>query len=203
MENDTHHHLYWPHTAQQNGRAKRKHRHTIETCLSFFSTLVPLTSFWVDTFSIATYIISHLPLESAWSKDSILATFSCITQLCYFLGLWISCFLVPTSLLSTETFPNECPLDLSWIWFSIQRLPFSWSNNKPNLYHLSHYIWRKCFPFQWYPTLNQLSNNDTHKLWWVAHRLHTFRDTTATVVLIKSWETTTSNHSNSHLATNW
>lgn len=59
-EHDIFHQLSCPHTPQQNGRAERKHRHIVEVVLAMlFHVHVP-TSYWVDSFSFATYIINRL-----------------------------------------------------------------------------------------------------------------------------------------------
>ncbi|KAJ0726006.1 putative RNA-directed DNA polymerase [Helianthus annuus] len=67
-ENGTFHRYSCPYTPQQNGRAERKHRHIVETGLAMlFNSRVP-TSYWVDAFSSATFIINRLPtpiLENA------------------------------------------------------------------------------------------------------------------------------------------
>lgn len=56
--------LSCPHTPEQNGLAKRKHRHIIVTGLTLlFHANVPL-KFWVDAFLIAVYFINRLPLSS-------------------------------------------------------------------------------------------------------------------------------------------
>ena len=47
----------------QNGRAKRKHRHVMETGLALlFQSYVP-PRYWVDAFNTATYIINQLPMH--------------------------------------------------------------------------------------------------------------------------------------------
>ena len=59
-EHDIFHQLSCLHTPQQNGRAERKHRHIVEAGLAMlFHVHVP-TSYWVDSFSSATYIINRL-----------------------------------------------------------------------------------------------------------------------------------------------
>lgn len=49
------------HTHQQNGSAKRKHRHIVETGLALLAHAhVPL-KFWDEAFLTATYLINRLP----------------------------------------------------------------------------------------------------------------------------------------------
>ena len=56
-----HHQISCPYTPAQNGCAERKHRYVTETGLTLiFHSHIP-THFWVDAFSIATYIINRLP----------------------------------------------------------------------------------------------------------------------------------------------
>jgi transposase InsO family protein len=50
-----------PHTAQQNGLAERKHRHLMEMGLSLLAQSHLPTTFWVDAFLHAAYIINQLP----------------------------------------------------------------------------------------------------------------------------------------------
>ena len=50
-----------PHTPAQNGRAKCKHRHITETGLAMlFHSHMP-TTYWLDAFCFAIYIINRLP----------------------------------------------------------------------------------------------------------------------------------------------
>ena len=68
-ENGTFHRFSCPHTPQQNGRAERKHRHIVETGLAMlFNAHVP-TSFWVDAFTSATYIINRVPTPLLANKS--------------------------------------------------------------------------------------------------------------------------------------
>jgi hypothetical protein len=55
------HHVSCPHTHQQNGSAKLKHRHIVEVGLSLLAhASVPL-KFWDEAFSTPTYLINILP----------------------------------------------------------------------------------------------------------------------------------------------
>jgi hypothetical protein len=55
------HHVYCPHTHQQNGSAERKHHHIVETGLALLAhSHVPI-KFWDEAFLIATYLINRLP----------------------------------------------------------------------------------------------------------------------------------------------
>lgn len=58
-DNGTFHRLSCPYTSTQNGRVERKHIHIVETGLAMlFHAHVPAT-YWVDSFSLATYIINQ------------------------------------------------------------------------------------------------------------------------------------------------
>lgn len=64
-----HHQLSCPSTAEQNGRAERKHRHITETGLSMlFHTAVPLC-YWLEAFSSAVFIINRLPTPLLGGKS--------------------------------------------------------------------------------------------------------------------------------------
>ncbi|KAI3765987.1 hypothetical protein L2E82_16034 [Cichorium intybus] len=68
-ENGTFHRLSCPYTPQQNGRAERKHRHIVETGLSMlFHAHVP-SSYWVDAFTSAVFIINRLPSKVLDNKS--------------------------------------------------------------------------------------------------------------------------------------
>jgi len=55
------HHVSCPHAHQQNGSAKRKHRHIVDMGLSLLShASVPL-KFWDEAFSTVVYLINRLP----------------------------------------------------------------------------------------------------------------------------------------------
>ncbi|CAL8091499.1 unnamed protein product [Prunus armeniaca] len=57
------HHLSCPHTAQQNGLAKRKNRHVIDTAITLlFAASLP-TKFWVHSIAHAVYLINRMPNE--------------------------------------------------------------------------------------------------------------------------------------------
>ena len=47
-----------PHTHHQNGKAKRKHRHLVETGLTILSQDNLPLKFWWEAFSNATYLIN-------------------------------------------------------------------------------------------------------------------------------------------------
>jgi hypothetical protein len=55
------HHVSCPHTKQQNGSAKRKHRHILEVGLSLLAHASMSLKFWDEAFSTATYLINRLP----------------------------------------------------------------------------------------------------------------------------------------------
>jgi transposase InsO family protein len=55
------HRVLCPHTHQQNGSAKRKHRHIVETGLALLAHAVMPLKFWDEAFLIATYLINRLP----------------------------------------------------------------------------------------------------------------------------------------------
>ena len=55
------HHVWCPHTHQQNGCGERKHRHIIETALALLAQSSLPTSFWDDACLTACYLINHMP----------------------------------------------------------------------------------------------------------------------------------------------
>lgn len=76
-ENGTFHRLSCPYTPQQNGRAERKHRHIVETGLALlFNAKVP-TTYWVDAFSSATFIINRLPTQTTNGMSPFEVLFDC------------------------------------------------------------------------------------------------------------------------------
>jgi histone deacetylase 1/2 len=55
------HHVSCPYAHQQNGSAKRKHRHIVEVGLSLLSHASMPLKFWDEAFITATYLINRLP----------------------------------------------------------------------------------------------------------------------------------------------
>lgn len=51
-----------PHTLQQNGVVERKHRHIVEMGLCLLSQSHLPSSFWVEAFSTAVFLINRLPM---------------------------------------------------------------------------------------------------------------------------------------------
>ena len=55
------HKLSCPHNSKQNGIIEMKHRHIVETSLTFLAqSFLPL-KFWDDAFAIVVYLINMLP----------------------------------------------------------------------------------------------------------------------------------------------
>jgi hypothetical protein len=66
-----------PHTHQQNGAIKRKHRHIVETGLALLSHAhLPLT-FWDDAFTTACYLINRMPTTILKNQSPFKALFKC------------------------------------------------------------------------------------------------------------------------------
>jgi histone deacetylase 1/2 len=55
------HHVSCPHTHQQNGTAKRKHRHIVETGLPLLSHASVPFPYWSDAFFTTCFLINHMP----------------------------------------------------------------------------------------------------------------------------------------------
>jgi histone deacetylase 1/2 len=55
------HQVSCPHTHQQNGSAKRKHRHIIEVGLSLLAHASMPLKFWDEAFLTAVFLINRLP----------------------------------------------------------------------------------------------------------------------------------------------
>ena len=49
------------HTHQQNGKAKRKHRHIVEVALTLLAQAHMPLQYWWDSFSTVVYLINQLP----------------------------------------------------------------------------------------------------------------------------------------------
>ena len=67
------HRLTCSYTSQQNGVAERKHRHVMDIGLSLLAQSHILSTFWVDAFLTAIFLINHLPTtilhnDSLYSK---------------------------------------------------------------------------------------------------------------------------------------
>ena len=87
-----HHRLSCPHTPAQNGAAKRKHRHIIETALSLMKQASMPHKFWDEAACTAVYLINRMPTpllkfkspyQLLFNQDpdySFLRTFGCM---CY------------------------------------------------------------------------------------------------------------------------
>ncbi|CAL2278094.1 unnamed protein product [Prunus armeniaca] len=58
------HQLSCPHTPEQNGAAKRKHRHIVELARTLLATSKVPFQFWVDAFLTTLYLINRLPFTS-------------------------------------------------------------------------------------------------------------------------------------------
>ena len=54
------HRVSWPYTPEQNGSAKRKHRHLIETTLSLFKTKSLPAKLWDEAVCTSTYLINRM-----------------------------------------------------------------------------------------------------------------------------------------------
>jgi transposase InsO family protein len=86
------HRLTCSYTSEQNGVSERKHRHITETELSLLAQSGLSSSYWVDAFLIATYLINRMPtavldnvshffkLFQKHHDYSLLKTFGCV---CY------------------------------------------------------------------------------------------------------------------------
>jgi hypothetical protein len=57
------HHVSCPYAHQQNGSAKRKHRHIVEVGLSLLACASMPLKYWDEAFLVATYLINHLPIK--------------------------------------------------------------------------------------------------------------------------------------------
>ena len=55
------HHVWCPHSHQQNGCGERKHSHIIETALALLAQSSLPTSFWDDACLTACYLINRMP----------------------------------------------------------------------------------------------------------------------------------------------
>jgi histone deacetylase 1/2 len=55
------HRVSYPHTHQQNGTAKRKHRHIVEIGLTLLAHASVPFSYWSDAFATACFLINRLP----------------------------------------------------------------------------------------------------------------------------------------------
>ncbi|KAM1666352.1 hypothetical protein ACFX14_045629 [Malus domestica] len=58
------HQLSCPHTPEQNGCVKRKHRHLVETARTLLVASKVPHLYWVESFSTAVYLINRLPISS-------------------------------------------------------------------------------------------------------------------------------------------
>jgi hypothetical protein len=61
MENGIFHRRTCPHTSQQNGTSKRKHRHIVDMGLTLLAQSDLNKKFWVESFLTAVYLINRLP----------------------------------------------------------------------------------------------------------------------------------------------
>jgi hypothetical protein len=83
------HRVTCPHTSQQNGIAKRKHRHIIETALTLLAQSHLPARYWIEAVCTSTYLINRLPtltlnnscpFSNLFHKNlyySLLRTFGC------------------------------------------------------------------------------------------------------------------------------
>jgi IS30 family transposase len=60
QQTDISHHVSCPYAHQQNGSAKRKHRHIVEVGLSLLAYASMPLKYWDDAFLAATYLINRL-----------------------------------------------------------------------------------------------------------------------------------------------
>ena len=65
------HHVSCPHTQQQNGSTKCKHRYIVETDLALLAHADVPIKFWDDAFLTATYLINYLPTRVIDNKSPL------------------------------------------------------------------------------------------------------------------------------------
>jgi hypothetical protein len=83
------HRISYPHSPQQNGLAERKYRHIVEIGLALLAQSKLPSSYWLDAFNTAVYLINRLPTHTLHKQSpyfkllqrnsdySILRTFGC------------------------------------------------------------------------------------------------------------------------------
>jgi hypothetical protein len=106
------HRVSCPHTHQQNGLAKRKHRHIVETRLALLAHAFMPVKFWDEAFLTATYLINRMPTRVIDNKCPLERLFK--TSPNYSILKIFGCVCWPQSIHQTQTF------------FSIQRMCVSW-----------------------------------------------------------------------------
>jgi hypothetical protein len=71
------HRVSCPHTHQQNGAIKRKHRHIVQTDLALLSHAHLPLPFWDDAFSTACYLINRMPTTILQNQSPFEVLFKC------------------------------------------------------------------------------------------------------------------------------
>jgi histone deacetylase 1/2 len=56
-----HHRVIYPHTHEQNGMVERRHRHIVETRLTFLEQCQAPLKYWSYAFESSVYLINHMP----------------------------------------------------------------------------------------------------------------------------------------------
>lgn len=83
------HQFSCPHTPEQNGVAKRKHRHLVETGFSLIAHSSVPSQYWFEVFNIVVYLINRMPLLSPSTVSPMRLCFlpHLITLTCGFLAV--------------------------------------------------------------------------------------------------------------------
>lgn len=78
-----------PHTSEQNGVAKRKHRHVVETSLTLLAHSHMPLAYWPDAFNFAIFLINRMPTRALSNVSPLGNPFSKTTRLLIFTCIWV------------------------------------------------------------------------------------------------------------------
>ncbi|GFP94834.1 uncharacterized mitochondrial protein atmg00810 [Phtheirospermum japonicum] len=118
-----HHRISCAYTPQQNGRAKRKHRHIFESGLSMLFHAQAPASLWFDAFSTAVYVINRLPSVILDNISPFQVLFGYPPSYDTFMSLVV----VSIRIFVTMQLINwNLAVGLASFWFDELHFPFSW-----------------------------------------------------------------------------
>lgn len=82
--------FFWPKHLEQNGLAERKYRHLVEIGLTLLAHARMPTSYWVEAFNVALYLINRLPTRVLEYVSPYEKLFHHSRSLIFFsLGFWV------------------------------------------------------------------------------------------------------------------
>jgi transposase InsO family protein len=103
------HQVSCPHTPQQNGVAKRKHRHLVQCALALLSQSTLPMSYWSYAISIAAHLINKLPTPNLSNKSPWETLYHTLPDFTYLKTFGCQCFPLLTPYTAHKLYPKTAP----------------------------------------------------------------------------------------------